>query len=123
MENNDLEWKKFTTRELEIMLPRTFIGGDPKKDKKTIEEKIAKIPKKYRIYYKNFFKEKLNNADVIFCYLMPFQLKKLALKIKKECKKGTQIVSNTFKIEGLNPEKIIVKNPIEKTPTLYFYKI
>jgi len=41
---------------LEIMLPRTFIGGDPKKDKKTIEEKIAKIPEKYRIYYKNFFK-------------------------------------------------------------------
>ena len=78
---------------------------------------------KAKIYYKNFFKEKLNNADVIFCYLMPFQLKKLALKIKKECKKGTQIVSNTFKIEGLNPEKIIVKNPIEKTPTLYFYKI
>jgi len=88
----------------------------------------ARIKKLYfrskaKIYYKNFFKEKLNNADVIFCYLMPFQLKKLAIKIKKECKKGTLVVSNTFKIEGLKPEKVIVKNPLQKTPTLYFYKI
>lgn len=78
---------------------------------------------KAKIYFKNFFKEKLGKADVIFCYLMPFQLKKLALKIKKECRKGTLIVSNTFKIEGLKPKKVIVKNEAEKTPTLYFYKI
>ena len=78
---------------------------------------------KYKIHYKNFFKDKLDYADVIFCYLMPFQLKKLVPKIKKECKKGTVIVSNTFKIEGMKPKRIIPKNILEKTPSLYIYQI
>ena len=78
---------------------------------------------KYKIYYKNFFKDKLDYADVIFCYLMPFQLKKLAVKMKNECKKGTVIVSNTFKIEGMKPQRVIPKNILEKTPSLYIYKI
>lgn len=78
---------------------------------------------KAKILFKNFFKENLNNADVIFCYLMPAELKKLSKKIKKECKKGTRIISNTFKIHGLTPKRVIKKNIKEKTPTLYFYQI
>lgn len=78
---------------------------------------------KAKIYMKNFFKENLQSADVIFCYLMPHELKRLAKKIKKECKKGTRIISNTFKIQGLKPDKIIKKNEKTKTPTLYFYKV
>lgn len=76
-----------------------------------------------KIHFKNFFKENLQKADIIFCYLMPSKLKKLAKKIKKECKKGTQIISNTFKIKGLKPTKVIPKNDKTKTPTLYFYKL
>jgi precorrin-6B methylase 2 len=76
-----------------------------------------------KILFKNFFKENLQKADVIFCYLMPSELKKLSKKIKKECKKGTRIISNTFKIEGLKPERVIRKNKKDKTPTLYLYKI
>ncbi len=41
MEQSSLEWKKFSTEDLEIMLPSTFIGGHPKKDKKAIEAAIA----------------------------------------------------------------------------------
>lgn len=78
---------------------------------------------KAKIHFKNFFHESLKDADVIFCYLMPKELKKLAFKIKKECKKGTRIISNTFKIQGLEPVRIIKKNEKTKTPTLYFYKI
>jgi precorrin-6B methylase 2 len=78
---------------------------------------------KAKIIFKNFFHENLEKADVIFCYLMPAELKKLAKKVKKECKEGTQIISNTFHIEGLKPKKIIPKNEKTKIPTLYFYKI
>jgi ribosomal protein L11 methylase PrmA len=78
---------------------------------------------KAKIKFKNFFNENLKDADVIFCYLMPHELKKLAKKIKKECKKGTRIISNTFKISGLKPVKIIKKNKQNKTPKLYIYKI
>jgi precorrin-6B methylase 2 len=76
-----------------------------------------------KIHFKNFFNENLKDADVIFCYLMPKELNKLAKKIKKECKKDTRIISNTFKIKGLKPQRIIKKNEKTKTPTLYFYKI
>lgn len=78
---------------------------------------------KAKIKFKNFFHENLEKADVIFCYLMPAELEKLAKKIKKECKKGTRIISNTFHIEGLKPVKVIPKNEKTKIPTLYFYKI
>lgn len=78
---------------------------------------------KAQIRFKNFFNDNLEKADVIFCYLMPSELKKLAKKIKKECKKGTHIISNTFHIEGLKPVKVIPKNEKTKIPTLYFYKI
>ncbi len=78
---------------------------------------------KAKIKFKNFFNENLEKADVIFCYLMPAELEKLAKKIKKECKKGTRIISNTFHIKGLEPEKVIPKNEKTKIPTLYFYKI
>lgn len=78
---------------------------------------------KAKIYFKNFFKENLKDADVIFCYLMPHELQRLAKKMKKECKKGTRIISNTFKIKGLKPVRIIQKDEKQKTPTLYFYKI
>lgn len=54
---------------------------------------------------------------------MPHELVKLAKKIKKECNKGTRVISNTFKIKGLKPVKIIKKDEKAKTPTLYFYKI
>jgi len=78
---------------------------------------------KAKIHFKNFFKEDLKHGDVIFCYLMPHELVRLAKKIKKECKKGTRVISNTFKIKGLDPVKIIPKNEKQKTPTLYFYEI
>lgn len=78
---------------------------------------------KAKIHFKNFFKEDLKHADVIFCYLMPQEMIKLAKKIKKECKKGTRIISNTFKIKGFKPVKIIPKNEKTKSPTLYFYEI
>lgn len=78
---------------------------------------------KVKILFKSFFKGDLKKADVIFCYLMPHDLTRLANKIKKECKKGTRVISNTFKIQGLKLEKVIEKNDEEKTPTLYFYQI
>lgn len=78
---------------------------------------------KAQIKFKNFFKENLENADVIFCYLMPAELKRLAKKIQKECKKGTHIISNTFHIEGMEPKKVIPKNDKTKIPTLYFYQV
>lgn len=46
--------------------------------------------------WKNFWKTNLGDADVVFVYLLPWRMERLAAKLKKECKKGTTIVSNSF---------------------------
>ena len=77
----------------------------------------------FKVSMKNFFHENLSKADMIFCYLGPETLKKLAEKMQKECRKGTKIYSHTFKIEGLTPAKVWVKNPKLHLPTIYLYQI
>jgi len=56
MDDLSRNWKKFSTNEVEIMLPDTYIGGHPKKDKKLIEAEIMKVPLKYQKIMKNYFK-------------------------------------------------------------------
>jgi len=46
--------------------------------------------------WKNFWHADIHDADVIFIYLIPWKMKRLVAKIKKECKQGTIIVSNSF---------------------------
>jgi len=87
---------------------------------------MAKIKKllfgsKVNIKRKNFLNEDLSNADIVFCYLFPNVMSKIADKIKKECKIGTKIVSHTFKIKDMEPVKVIPKT--KKHPQLYIYEI
>ena len=46
--------------------------------------------------WKNFWKANISDADVIFVYLLPNRMERLAVKLKRECKKGTLVVSNSF---------------------------
>ena len=46
--------------------------------------------------WKNFWNADIHDADVIFVYLLPWKMKRLADKLKKELKPGTIIVSNSF---------------------------
>lgn len=76
-----------------------------------------------KIFFKSLFKANLRKANVIFCYLIPSVMPDLAKKIKKECKKGTRIISNTFHIPELKPYKIFAEDPKKGLPTIYLYKI
>lgn len=78
---------------------------------------------KTNIRLANFFGANLRDANVIFCYLGPETMIKLYKKIKKECKKGTRIISNTFSIHGVKPAKVWAQNPKEKLPSIYLYEI
>lgn len=46
--------------------------------------------------WKNFWRADVADADVVFIYLLPWKMDRLAEKLKTECKKGTTIVSNSF---------------------------
>jgi SAM-dependent methyltransferase len=47
-------------------------------------------------YWKNFWHADIHDADVIFIYLIPWKMERLAEKLKRELKPGTTIVSNSF---------------------------
>lgn len=89
---------------------------------------IANIKKwtanaKIKLNFSNFLKADLCDADVIFCYLGPDIMASLYQKIKKECKKGTRIISNTFRIPEVKPAKIRPKDLQKRVPTIYLYEI
>lgn len=78
---------------------------------------------KIKLYFSNFLKANLHDADVIFCYLGPDAMAALYQKMKKECRKGTRIISNTFRILEIKPVKTRPKDILEKIPTIYLYEI
>lgn len=78
---------------------------------------------KYTVHFKNLFSADLHDADVIFCYLIPNIMPRLVAKILKECKKGTRVISNTFKIPGLTVSHIIERDPAARIPTIYVYRV
>lgn len=53
-----------------------------------------------RTRWKNFWNADISSADVIFLYLIPWKMDRLAKKLKNECKKGTLVVSNSFIFPG-----------------------
>lgn len=75
------------------------------------------------IKFQNFFRVNLRDADVIFCYLLPGTMEKLSGKIRKECRKGTRVISNTFHLPGFQPVKIMKRNRKLGLPTIYLYRV
>ncbi len=45
---------------------------------------------------KTLWSTDLSEADVVFIYLLPWRMDQLAIKLKKELKKGSLVVSNSF---------------------------
>jgi ribosomal protein L11 methylase PrmA len=78
---------------------------------------------KIKLFMKSFFKADIKNADVIFCYLLPETMDKLAVKFKKECRKGTRIYSHTFSMNSMEPVKTWPRDKKLKLPTIYLYQI
>jgi len=49
-----------------------------------------------RTILKDFWLADIHDADVVFVYLLPWRMEKLAQKLKEETQPGTVIVSNSF---------------------------
>lgn len=71
-----------------------------------------------KIKRKNFFKENLKDADLIFVFLVDKVMEKLGNKLLEDLKPGTTVISYGFKIPGWEIEKTLNTVP-SKT---YFYK-
>ena len=67
----------------------------------------------------DFFSINLAEADLIYCYLNDTLMIRLGEKFRRECRPGTQIVSQSFTIPQLSLEKMLEI----KGKRIYFYKI
>ncbi len=79
--------------------------------------RAAKLQDKIRIIRQNFFKVPINDATVIFVYLVPKALLRLKPKFLSELKPGTRIVSYRYEIPYLPLKK---KDEVHQ---LYLYTI
>lgn len=70
---------------------------------------------------RNVFKTDLSAANIIYLFLMPEILDRLALKIRKEVKPGTLLISHGFKM--ISFKKNLVHEVLDRPFPTYFYKI
>jgi precorrin-6B methylase 2 len=66
-----------------------------------IKRKLGRFKGSLVFKMKNFFKQDLSGADIIYIFGMPSVIsKKLRPKLEKELKSGTKVISYVFPIEG-----------------------
>lgn len=76
-----------------------------------------------QIVMKNFLRANLHDADLIYCYLGPETMIDIGKKVRKECRKGTRIMSSTFSIADMEPAQVWPKDKKKKLPTIYLYTV
>jgi len=81
---------------------------------------INKVGKKVILKRGNLFDYKLNDATIVFVYLVPRVLEKLKPKLFKELRKGAKIISYRYKFKEDSKIKLIGS---DKKNEMYLYKI
>lgn len=59
------------------------------------------------IFSRDFYKQDLCDADIIFCYLFPHLMQRISREIWPTLKKGTILVSHAFAIDNLEPKEVL----------------
>ncbi len=72
---------------------------------------------------KNFWKEKLTAADVVFCYLYPDVMKRLSVKLRSDLKPGTVVASCNFPLPGFQPQQVLRPGGALHNDPLYIYQM
>lgn len=78
---------------------------------------------KTKVLYKNFYKEDLSGANVVFCFLIVAVMEKVGRQLKKQLKPGATVISYGFHIPDWEPIEVIdtgQNNP--KSSKIYIYK-
>ncbi|MCP4666533.1 MAG: class I SAM-dependent methyltransferase [Deltaproteobacteria bacterium] len=60
-----------------------------------------------RIRWGNFWSKEIGKANVVFCYLFPDVMERLAGKLENELGPGARVVSCNFPLPGWHPEKVL----------------
>ncbi len=75
-----------------------------------------------KIKRENFWQADLSQADVVFCYLYPDVMKRLAIQLAASLKPGAVIVSSNFSLPGFVPSRVIrLANSLCSDPIYIYY--
>jgi len=88
----------------------------------SISALISQITFRGKILRQNIWDTKLLNYDVVYAFLSPAIMEKLYIYVNSEMKAGSTFISNSFAVDGIEPDEIWQLNDQRKTK-LYFYKI
>lgn len=67
---------------------------------------------------RNFLHDDVSDADVIFLYLSPEYMTKLAPKFDRELKAGTRVISHAFTFKDREPDEVgLIQHRFSKRPT------
>ena len=77
---------------------------------------VARLMGHERIKFvcRDFFDADLSNTDVVLCYLFPGGMERLAKKLT-DLKPGAIIISNTFRLPGWQPDKVVELDDLYRT--------
>jgi trans-aconitate methyltransferase len=76
-----------------------------------------------KIKRKNFWKENLSAADVVFCYLYPDVMQRLSKKLISDLKPGTVVASCNFSMPGFTPSNVLRPGGSLHNDPLFIYHI
>jgi SAM-dependent methyltransferase len=74
------------------------------------------------IRHQNFWEVDLGNADVVCCYLFPDVMARLALKLKRELRPGTMVISFNFPLPGLTPGNVLHPGHGRHNDPIFLYR-
>lgn len=74
---------------------------------------------KVSLRWGNYWSTSIRDADAVVVYAMPQITQRLSDKFKRELKRGTPIISNTFKLPGLT----LIKEEKVGVDRVYLYKV
>lgn len=75
-----------------------------------------------KIVWGDFWKHDFSKYDVVYAYLSPVPMTSLWQKARKEMRPGSLLISNTFIVPGIAPDKSIPLNDFSNS-TLHLWKI
>lgn len=79
--------------------------------------------KKAKFFHGNVFSKTYSDADIVYIYLLTKGVKKLEEKLKKELKKDSLIITQTFHFEYWRPfKKLDLSRDIKRAGSFYFYR-
>jgi hypothetical protein len=74
------------------------------------------------VRWKNFWKADVGEADVLFCYLFPDVMEKVARKLESELHPGTRVVSGNFPLPGWKHLNVFYPASSLNNSPIYVYR-